>query len=278
MKTFQNTWLVASLCVACGLLGCSSHERPPDGGQPLDGSTEVDGNADTSPPADAEPDIQPDTGETDSGPQGTCSVVRFDNLGTFDQATLEEGGITITASDVIHVLNNGGLGVVDHMIDGDEWMHISFASPQLGVSYKILGGTGPTGSVGAMILEAFDSAGTSLGTKDVVGTHLQDVSVLFNHAPISAFKVQAHDGGGIRIGSIATHCCKVSQAFDALGDTSSATLDLAEVRVTASAAITLKEGVGLGVSGGTDEMVDVDEWVLFTILRPAIRVSYHVSA
>lgn len=278
-----STLLVASLFLTCGLLGCSSDERAKDSGLPLDGGAIIDGGADGSPPGDAAPDLGADSLEADLQPQvdaGThvCAVERFDNLGTFEQATLQQGDVTITASDVISVLNNAGLGVTDHLIDGSEWMHFALATPQLGVSYVLSGGGGPTGSVGATTLEAFDAQGNSLGTKDVVGTRMQYVSEHFNHVPISAFKIQARDGGSVRVRSLATHCCKIEQAFDTLGDQSSATLDLAEVRVTASASITLKNGVGLGVSGGDDEMIDTDEWVHFAIVRPAIRVSYHVSA
>jgi hypothetical protein len=126
------------------------------------------------------------------------TVADFTTLGTFQTPSLDVGGIVVTGSANINVLNLNGLGVVggifDDTIDGSEFLEFSFsAGIALEVSYDVssAGNQDGDGTAGDAILEAFDVGGTSLGTVAVSGSGTLDVSGMFGNVPLSAFKVTA---------------------------------------------------------------------------------------
>jgi hypothetical protein len=126
------------------------------------------------------------------------TVADYTALGSFQTSSLDSGGIVVTGSANVNVLNLNGLGVVggifDDTIDGSEFLKFSFSSGvALEVSYEVssAGNQDGDGLAGEAILEAFDVGGASLGTVAVSGTGTHDVSGLFGNAGLSAFRVTA---------------------------------------------------------------------------------------
>lgn len=129
---------------------------------------------------------------------GSPITVDYSNQGTFQTPSLSLGGLTVTGSANIGVLNGNGFGVVggvdDSFVDGAEFVRVSVdAGAASAVSYFVLsaGNQDGDGLVGEATIEAFDASATSLGVVAVNGTGTKDVSALFGEEPISAFVVTA---------------------------------------------------------------------------------------
>jgi hypothetical protein len=136
---------------------------------------------------------------------GSQVAVDFTALGTFKTTSLNLDGLTVTGSDSVNVLNFNGLGVVggleDNTVDGTESLRFSFnGKVATDISYFVgmAGNSNGNGLVGETTIEAFDSAGTSLGTQVVNDARLMDVSAMFAGQPIRAF-VATLDGDFLRI-------------------------------------------------------------------------------
>lgn len=136
-------------------------------------------------------------------------VVNYANRGTSTTTTIDDTppGVVVTGSGTIHILNLNGLAVVggasDNTVDGSESLTFALANPALAVSYFVPfgGNLDGDGLVGEASIEAFGSAGTSLGVHAVSGGGEIDVTALFAGARIRRFVVTA-DGDSFRLGSV----------------------------------------------------------------------------
>lgn len=276
MSTRSYLYNCCLLGFCCALLACAheSKDKPDAGADAGEDAPVADG-----PMPDGMADAATGDAPTGDGPSArtACAVVRYDNLDDSTGDTLEIGGITVTGSGQLHVIKNGGIGVVDHMVNDDEWLLFTLPEPMLGVSYRLNGSMGPTGAVGATTIEAFDSQGNSLGTRSTTGVRIVDVSELFAHRLITSFKLQPQTNAGVRPGSVATGCCKYSAAFDQLASETVAKVTVRGVEVTGSADLKVQNGKGLGVVGSVDDLIDQDEWIRFGFMEPAIRITLSVS-
>ncbi len=129
---------------------------------------------------------------------GAPATVTYDDQGTFQTPSLSLGGLTVTGSANVNLLNLNGIGIVggqfDRDIDGTEWIRFDVdAGVAIDVSYlvQIAGNLDGDGLVGEATIEAFDRLGTSLGVLAVSGSGPKDVSAMFGDEPISAFVVTA---------------------------------------------------------------------------------------
>lgn len=145
---------------------------------------------------------------------GTPATVDYKTQGTFTTTSLDLGGLTVTGSGTVNVLNGNGLGVVggvfDNTVDGTEYLRFSVnGGAAADVSYIVTsaGNQNGNGFVGEATIEAFDHSGTTLGTRAVNGAGTMDVSTLFADLPISAFVATANVDN-FRIGSAAYTPCQ----------------------------------------------------------------------
>ena len=144
------------------------------------------------------------TGVCIPGPRIT---VDYSNQGTFQAPSLSPGGLTVTGSANINVLNLNGLGIVggytSDAVDGAEFIRFSVDSGAASaVSYGvgILGDLDGDGLGGEAMIEAFDASVTSLGVVAISEGGTKDVSAMFGDEPISAFVVTA-DGDAFLVRS-----------------------------------------------------------------------------
>jgi hypothetical protein len=128
---------------------------------------------------------------------GAPMTVTYDDQGTFQTPALMLGGLTVTGSASVNVLNASGLGVVGGIsstyVDGTEFLRFSIGSgAATAVSYQLtVGNADGDGLLGESTIEAFDPQNVSLGIVAVNGGAAKDVSALFAGAPIGAFVVTA---------------------------------------------------------------------------------------
>lgn len=146
---------------------------------------------------------------------GQSVDVTYNDQGTFTMDTLKLGGVTVTGSATVNVLDLNGLGVVgglsSNAVDGAEWLRFAFdTGAAVDISYFVSGaGDGDADNViGEATIEAFDVAGTSLGTVPVNGAVTQVVSGSFSDEPLSAFVVAAQDNDQFRISWVAYTPCQ----------------------------------------------------------------------
>jgi hypothetical protein len=125
----------------------------------------------------------------------SAATINYSNLGTFQTPALDIGGVTVTGSADVNVLNLNGLGIVggffDHSVEHEEVISFTFNDDPaedvaVTLSARIVGG----------ILEAdvtgYDADGLSLGT---VSTSLftspgGDISARFGGVPLSRFDIE----------------------------------------------------------------------------------------
>jgi hypothetical protein len=154
-----------------------------------------------------------------TGPAFTCTagtpvVVDYTAMGTFQADTVHAGGVVVTGSNTVNVLNLNGLGIVggtsDNIVDGSEWIRFDFDStPVDSVSYYVpsAGNGNGDGTVGDATVEAYDRTGTSLGTMPVTSVGVKDVSGMFGGKPLSAFVVTA-EVDNFRVGRVTYSACQ----------------------------------------------------------------------
>src|SRR5262249_44021681 len=112
----------------------------------------------------------------DSMATGNSVTVDYRNLGTFTTPALVQGGVTVTGSADVNVLNLNGLGIVggtfDDTVDGNEFIDFDFGFGVSGVAYYVnsAGNLNGNGTVGDRTLEAFGVGGASLGRVPQSGT------------------------------------------------------------------------------------------------------------
>ena len=144
------------------------------------------------------------------GTNGAQAVtVDYYNIGTFQTPSLHEGGVTVTGSANVNVLNLNGLGIVggldDNTIDGAGHESISFLfdTPAKDVTYfvNIAGNTNGDGLTGETLLTAYGTGGY-LGDIAVISAGTKNVSALFGNVPISSFAVSLNTADYIRIASV----------------------------------------------------------------------------
>jgi hypothetical protein len=142
-----------------------------------------------------------------TGAQGV--TVDYLNIGTFQTTELDQGGITVTGSSTVSVLNLNGLGIVggssDDSVDGLEVIEFSFNSGSaLNLSYFIdnADDTNFDDVFGERTLEAFGVGGASLG--EIRQTDIGDfpVSALFSNVPIERFTLTSFIVDRFRVGSV----------------------------------------------------------------------------
>ena len=127
-----------------------------------------------------------------------ASTINYTTLGTFAVASLNTGGVLVTGSNTVNVLNLNGLGVVggafDHTVDGAEYLEFSFAGlgSAIDLSYSVssAGNLNSDGFVGMRTLSVFGVGGGLLGSfsQNYVGPF--DVSALVGNAPIDHIRLQ----------------------------------------------------------------------------------------
>ncbi len=120
--------------------------------------------------------------------------VDFTTLGTFTTPSLSQGGITVTGSSDVSVLNLNGLGIVggftNNTLDVGELMRFDFdAGPATNVFLANFGiGNGPA----TADFQGFGTGGGSLGIVSAdpfPATNSFDVSALFSGQMLSAFEL-----------------------------------------------------------------------------------------
>lgn len=135
---------------------------------------------------------------------GQPDTVDFTALGTFRTDTLDQGGLTVTGSDSVNVIDLEGLAVVggryDSAVDGtSEFLKFAVdagAATDVGYFMPYGGGPGDGTPIAEALVEAFDPSARSLGTRSVhplIGA--LDVSALFDSLPISAVVLQSNGSG-----------------------------------------------------------------------------------
>jgi len=139
------------------------------------------------------------------------TTVDYTDLGTFTTPALTEGGVTVTGSADVNVLNLNGLGIVgggsDFNVDGSETITFTFGGESVSISY-FAPSAGQSGAVnnpslvGERNLEAFSPSGTSLGSVAQDGVGSFDVSAVFGGVPIGSFSITPLPGESFRIGSL----------------------------------------------------------------------------
>lgn len=142
-----------------------------------------------------------DSDDSSTGPTLTCNAtlrdtINFRALATQQTDTLTVGEVTITGSAAVNVFFSFGLGIVggnsSDFLDGVELIRFTFGSgPADSVSYLVwMAGDGNgNGISGEAAIEAFDTAGASLGVDTVTSAGWKDVSERFNHVPLGSFTV-----------------------------------------------------------------------------------------
>jgi hypothetical protein len=105
-----------------------------------------------------------------------ATLIAFDNLGTFQSSIVSVGGLTVTGSANVGVLNLNGLGVVggisDNLVDSGEYLdfvadgpnEISLFDIDSGLIMNVDGG-----NIDSFTVEGFDSLGASLGSFSLSG-------------------------------------------------------------------------------------------------------------
>jgi len=151
-----------------------------------------------------------------------ASTINYTTLGTFAVASLNTGGVLVTGSNTVNVLNSNGLGVVggafDHTVDGAEYLEFSFAGlgSAIDLSYSVssAGNLNGDGFVGMRTLSVFGVGGGLLGSfsQNYVGSF--DVSALVGNAPIDHIRLQA-DVDTFRTSSITFTAQAISQQVPA---------------------------------------------------------------
>lgn len=148
-----------------------------------------------------------------------AATVSYTALGTFTTATVTTGGVTVTGSNTIHVLNLNGLGIVggafDNTVDGSEFLDFDFSG--LGSAVNLSYFVGSAGNLdsdnvsGTRTLSVFGVGGTLLGNFSQEDTGLFDVSTLVGNTPIGRIRLQA-DVDSFRLGEISFDAQRVEPA------------------------------------------------------------------
>ena len=138
----------------------------------------------------------------------SAETVLFNTLGTFTAPDLNNGGVTVTGSDSIHVLQLNGLGIVgglnDNTVDTVEYIEFSYPIGAIDISYYIsfTGNNDNDDTTGDRILEAFAVGGASLGPIfQSGGGGMLPVSSHYGNQPIERF-VLTPQGDSFRVGSV----------------------------------------------------------------------------
>lgn len=124
------------------------------------------------------------------------SVIDYSHQGTFTTPSLTQGGVTVTGSNTISVLNLNGLGIVGGSVDffvdqsGSESIRFHFdngPATDVVVYFGAIAGF----DTAFTRLEAFSQGGGSLGTRNIdlfdLGGFSLDVSAEFGGGPIGSF-------------------------------------------------------------------------------------------
>ncbi len=136
-------------------------------------------------------------------------TVDYTNRGSSTTAMIDDDppGVRVTGSAMINILNLNGLGVVggasNNVVDGAEFLDFTLARPSVATRYFVpsAGNLDNDGLTGEATVEAFDAAGTSLGTRAVDSAGPQDLTAKFGGARIKRFKITA-DVDSFRVGTV----------------------------------------------------------------------------
>lgn len=151
-----------------------------------------------------------------------ASTINYTTLGTFAVASLNTGGVLVTGSNTVNVLNLNGLGVVggafDHTVDGAEYLEFSFAGlgSAINLSYFVFGGGNLNADafLASRTLSVFGVGGGLLGSFSQNDVGSFDVSSLVGNAPIDHIRLQA-DVDNFRPSSITFTAQAVAQQVPA---------------------------------------------------------------
>ena len=138
-----------------------------------------------------------------------ATVIDYTALGTFTTASLNAGGVLVSGSNTINVLNLNGLGIVggafNDTVDGSEYVDFSFSGMGSAVNLSYLvtsaGNLNGDGLVGDRFLSVYGVGGGLLGTFSQNSGGSFNVSGLVANAPIDHIRLQANVDN-FRLGSI----------------------------------------------------------------------------
>lgn len=144
-----------------------------------------------------------------------AATVDFRDDGTFVAPSYSEGGVTVTGSGDVHLLNVNGLGIVggafDSVVDSGEWIKFSFDMPAENVSYWIASAGQTGGSTpGKRTIEAFGIGGISLGLFEEEWAAGTDLSALYGGALIESFILTSEAVTSFRLGTVDFDLVQVS--------------------------------------------------------------------
>ncbi len=141
--------------------------------------------------------------------QAATVTANYTNVGTFQTASLNQDGITVTGSANVNVLNANGLGIVggldNNTIDTNESIQFLFndgAAANVSYYVAIAGNTNGDGTSGGRTLEAFDINDVSLGTIAQTSAGTYQVSSLFGGVNISRFTLTSPGSDYYRVNSV----------------------------------------------------------------------------
>jgi len=160
---------------------------------------------------------------------GLAGQVRADAINFVVQpsqqvSTLDVGGVTISGSNTLVINSGDGLGILggipgfaygNYTIDPTESITFHFDSgPAADIVLSARGagtlGNAPISAQGESLIEAFNQAGKSLGTVDLIPSSLPllafNISTAFSDQPISSFRLQpkgdAANGAFVNLGGL----------------------------------------------------------------------------
>ncbi len=148
-------------------------------------------------------------------PAAQAVTVDFRDDGTFSAPSFSQDGVTLTGSDDIYMFNLNGVGVVggvfDNVVDGGEWLKISFDMPAENVSYWI-GSAGQSGgsAPGRRAIDIYGVGNTHLGTFSEDGAGTTDLSALVGGAIIESFMLTTEAVTSFRFTTVTYDAANIS--------------------------------------------------------------------
>jgi len=166
-------------------------------------------------------------------------------------------------------------GPSDFLIDGNESVLFEFVDgPATGVRYTV----SAIAVGGGATIEAYDAGLDAIGSVEVSGTGVKDVSALFGDAPLGAFRV-TNSVGGHRIGSVTFQPPGGAVTVNLRGapDTQQPSLQHCGVGFSGSGDLYVSAVTGIGVRngpGGLDYFIEPGESLTVELDEPAAGLAY----
>jgi hypothetical protein len=166
-------------------------------------------------------------------------------------------------------------GPSDFLIDGNESVLFEFAGgPATDVRYTV----SAIAMTGGATVEGYDAELDSIGSVEVSGAGVKDVSALFGEAPLGAFRV-TNSVGGHRIGSVTFRPPGGAVTVDLRGapDVQQESLQHCGIGFSSTDLIYVSAVTGMGVRsgpGGLDYFIEPGESLTIELDEPAWELSY----